>query len=150
MAKLRRAAGVLVFALSSAIATNARAQSSMEEPRTIDTVRGTIRGSTRFIGLAGAFVAIADDTEGVANNPASAAVRLPYSWDAFSFSVGIDFAVATWLPKNDVFNTPEGTKGGSLFGSFAASRTTGTRASASRQKRKKMSPATSRRDSAPS
>lgn len=110
---------MLVFALSSAIATNARAQSSMEEPRTIDTVRGTIRGSTRFIGLAGAFVAIADDTEGVANNPASAAVRLPYSWDAFSFSVGIDFAVATWLPKNDVFNTPEGTKGGSLFGSFA-------------------------------
>ncbi len=108
-----------MFALLGAIATHARAQSNMEEPRTIDTVRGTIRGSTRFIGLGGAFVAIADDTEGVAINPASVAVRLPYSWDAFNFSFGIDFAVATWLPKNDVFNTPEGTKGGSLFGSFA-------------------------------
>src|SRR4051812_24200845 len=119
MAELRSAAGVLVFALLSAIATHARAQSTPEEPRVIDTVRGTIRGSTRFIGLAGAFVAIADDTEGVPINPASAAVRLPYSWDAFSFSFGIDFSVASWLPKNDVYNAPEGTKGGSLFGSFA-------------------------------
>ena len=118
MVKLRRAAFVLVFALSSVLATRARAQSSTEEPRTIDTVRGTIRGSTRFIGLGGAFVAIADDTEGVAINPASAAVRLPYSWDAFSFSFGIDIGIATWLPKNDIYNAPQGT-GGSLFGSFA-------------------------------
>src|SRR3954454_5084265 len=102
MVLVRRGAGVLAFALSSVIAAHAQAQSSAEEPRTIDTVRGTIRGSTRFIGLAGAFVAIADDTEGVAINPAAAAVPLPYSWDAFSFSFGIDFSVATWLPKNDV------------------------------------------------
>jgi len=121
MARVPRASGVLVIALLSAITASARAQESTEEPRTIDTVRGTIRGSTRFIGLGGAFVAIADDTEGVAINPASAAVRLPYSWDAFNFSFGIDFSIATWLPKNDVLNRPESTQGsgGSLFGSFA-------------------------------
>jgi len=107
-----------VFVLLSAITSHARAQSSTEDPRTIDTVRGTIRGSTRFIGLGGAFVAIADDTAGVAINPAAAAVRLPYSWDAFNFSFGIDIGIATWLPKNDIYNAPEGS-GGSLFGSFA-------------------------------
>src|SRR6187401_3532272 len=117
MVKLRPE-GVLVFALLSALATHARAQADMEQPRTIDTVRGTIRGSTRFIGLAGAFVAIADDTEGVPINPASAAVRLPYSWDAFSFAFGVDFSIATWLPKNDVYNSNGGTDGGSLFGSL--------------------------------
>jgi hypothetical protein len=111
---------MLVLALVSAISTRARAQTSMEEPRTIDTVRGIIRGSTRFIGLGGAFVAIADDTEGVPINPASAAVRLPYSWNDFSLAFGIDFSVATWLPKNNFYGASESAgNGGSLFGSFA-------------------------------
>lgn len=120
MVQARRAA-VLVFALLSAVATRARGQESTDETKTIDTGRGTIRGSTRLIGLGGAFVAIADDTEGVAINPASAAVRLPYSWDAFNFSFGISLSIATWLPKNDVYNVPRssGSSGGSLFGSFA-------------------------------
>ncbi|HYQ42494.1 MAG TPA: hypothetical protein VER11_11000 [Polyangiaceae bacterium] len=121
MVKVRRARAVLVFALLSAVTTRVHAQENTEEPRTIDTVRGTIRGSTRLIGLGGAFVAIADDTQGVAINPASAAVRLPYSWDPFDYSFGIDLGIATWLPKNDVYNAPQtsGTSGGSLFGSFA-------------------------------
>ncbi|HKO47545.1 MAG TPA: hypothetical protein VJV79_07475 [Polyangiaceae bacterium] len=125
MFRLQRPAGVFVFALLSAFATHAthaRAQSSMEEPQTIDAARATIRGSTRVIGLGGAFVAIADDTQGVSINPASVAVRLPYSWDPFSFAFGIDISIATWLPKNDVFNVPQATgesRGGSLFGSFA-------------------------------
>lgn len=119
MVGLRRT-WVPVFALLTGIATHVRAQTT-EEPSTIDAVRGTIKGSTRFIGLGGAFVAIADDTEGVAINPASVAVRLPYSWDAFSFAFGIDFSIATWLPKNDLYNAPEGeSSSGSLFGSLAA------------------------------
>jgi hypothetical protein len=119
MVQVWRPAGVFVFALLSAVATHARAQSS-EDPRTIDAARRTIKGGTRFIGLGGAFVAIADDTQGVSVNPASAAVRLPYSWDAFDYSFGIDLSIATWLPKNDIYNAPESTgPGGSLFGSFA-------------------------------
>jgi len=110
-----------VFALLSAVATHARSQTS-GEPRTIDAARRTIKGGTRFIGMGGAFVAIADDTQGVASNPASAAVRLPHSWAAFDYSFGIDLSIATWLPKNDIYNAPESTNsagGGSLFGSFA-------------------------------
>jgi len=126
MVTLRRPAGLLVSALWSAHATHAshaNAQASMgESGRTIDTARATIRGGTRLIGLGGAFVAIADDTEGVAINPASAAVRLPYSWAAFDFSFGVDISIATWLPKNDIYNAPQSAvsgSGGSLFGSFA-------------------------------
>jgi hypothetical protein len=47
---------------------------------------------------------------------------MPYSWDAFDYSFGIDLGIATWLPKNDVYNAPQsanGSNGGSLFGSFA-------------------------------
>src|SRR5688572_19009725 len=114
--------GGLVSMLLAGLATDARAQES-EAPNTIDTVRGTIQGSTRFIGLGGAFVAIADDTEGVPINPASVAVRLPYSWDAFDYGFGVDFSAATWLPKNDVYNAPESpdsARNGTLFGSLAA------------------------------
>ena len=111
---------VVAFVLTSTFAGYARAQQS-NEPTTIDAVRGTIRGSTRFIGLAGAFVAIADDTKGVPINPASVAVRLPYSWDAFSYGFGVDFSVASWLPKNDIYNQPEEpNRNGALFGSIAA------------------------------
>ena len=122
MVTFGRGVGALVALLFTAVAPRAGAQDD-EEPNTIDTVRGTIQGSTRFIGLGGAFVAIADDTEGVPINPASVAVRLPYSWSKFSWGFGVEFSVATWLPKNDIYNEPEspdGDKNGSLFGSIAA------------------------------
>ncbi|HEY3493740.1 MAG TPA: hypothetical protein VGK73_03595, partial [Polyangiaceae bacterium] len=64
MARIPQAIGVAAFVMSLAVARQAPGQSS-EEPRTVDPVRGTIKGSTRYIGLGGAFVAIADDTEGV-------------------------------------------------------------------------------------
>jgi hypothetical protein len=114
-----RRSWVPVLALFGAVAAHARAQPA-EEPSTVDAVRGTIKGSTRYIGLGGALVALADDTEGVAINPASAAVRLPYSWDAFNFAFGIDFSIATWLPKNDIYNAPSSATSGALFGSLAA------------------------------
>lgn len=117
---MRRATVLLATLLLLASTARASAQAA-KPPPSFDTVRGTIKGSTRFIGLGGAFVAIADDTEGVPFNPASAAVRLPYSWDAFSFAFGIDFSVATWLPKNDYIKSETGdARGGSLFGSLAA------------------------------
>jgi len=111
-------AACLALTLTAALCRQARAQ-SIEGRNTIDAVRGTIQGSTRYIGLGGAFVAIAEDTEGVAINPASSAVRLPYSWDEFAYAFGIDVSIATWLPKNDLYNAPAGSSG-SLFGSLAA------------------------------
>jgi hypothetical protein len=73
--------------------------------------------------MGGAFVAIADDTEGVAINPASVALRLPYSWSTWDYGFGIDFAIGAWLPKNDVNNQGDAQgqkKSTLLFGSIAA------------------------------
>src|SRR5689334_22494912 len=99
MVPLRRATAGLAALFLVAATCRASAQTKGPAP-SFDTVRGTIKGSTRFIGLGGAFVALADDTEGVPFNAASVAVRLPYSWDAWSFAFGSDFSIATWLPKN--------------------------------------------------
>lgn len=90
-----------------AVAPNAFGQADATaeaEAQTVDAARGPVTGSTRRIGLGGAFVAIADDTEGIAINPASTAVRMPYSWQDWDYGFGIDFAVGAWLPKNDIYN----------------------------------------------
>lgn len=88
----------------------------------VDPTRGALTGSTRRIGLGGAFVALADDTEGVAINPASVALRLPYSWHTWDYGFGIDFSIGAWLPKNDLYNrgTEGSEKSSALFGSLAA------------------------------
>lgn len=89
----------------------------------VERTRGPIAGSTRFIGLGGAFVSLADDTEGVAINPASPALRLPYSWSKWDYGFGVDFSVGAWLPKNDLYNgagSQNGGKTSALFGSLAA------------------------------
>jgi hypothetical protein len=63
-----------------------------------------VLGSTRRIGLGGAFVAVAEDIEGLAINPAASAVRLPYSFQDWNVGFGLDVAVGAWLPKNDAYN----------------------------------------------
>jgi hypothetical protein len=112
---------LLVVLAVAIVSRRAAAQSSTA---TIETVRGPLSGSTRFIGLGGAFVAIADDSEGVAINPASTALRVPYSWSMWDYGFGVDFAVGAWLPKNDLYNQSEGGdasgKSSALFGSLAA------------------------------
>lgn len=100
-------ATVASLAAACTIATPTRAQSNSggaSQSQTVDAVRGPVTGSTRRIGLGGAFVAIAEDTEGVAINPASTAVRLPYSFQDWDYGFGLDVAVGAWLPKNDVYN----------------------------------------------
>jgi hypothetical protein len=113
--------GGVVFCASALISAPALAQDTAPQaPGTIDAGKGPIAGSTRFIGLGGAFVAIADDTEGVAINPASSAVRLPYSWSAWDYGFGIDFSIGAWLPKNDFYNqsgTAQNSTSTALFGS---------------------------------
>jgi hypothetical protein len=105
--------------VACALTRGALAQS---QPATIDTSLGPITGSTRYIGLGGAFVAIADDTEGVAINPASSAVRLPYSWHEWDYGLGLDVSIGAWLPKNDIYNSGKGDVKNStaLFGSLGA------------------------------
>jgi len=71
---------------------------------TVDGAQGPITGSTRVIGLGGAFVAIAEGMPGVAANPASVAVRSPYSWNRMDVGFGVDFAIGSWLPDTDFLN----------------------------------------------
>ena len=71
---------------------------------TVDGAQGPVTGSTRIIGLGGAFVSIAEDVDGIAKNPAAAAVRLPYSWHRWDTTFGIDFSVGGWLPHADFLN----------------------------------------------
>lgn len=117
--------GATLLGLST-FATAALAQAGAStEPQTVDAVRGPVTGSTRHVGLGGAFVAVADDTDGVAVNPASSAVRLPYSWSDWDYGVGVDVAVGAWLPKNDFYNQydsqapKEAGQSTALFGSLA-------------------------------
>lgn len=114
---------VLAVVAAAGVAGRANAQAATE----IEAVRRPLFGSTRYIGLGGAAVAIADDTDGVAINPAAAAVRLPYSWSMWDYGFGLDFAVGAWLPKNDLYNQLNTNNGGggtgktpALFGSLAA------------------------------
>ena len=123
-------AGVASLAGACAIASPTWAQTgpgTTAQSQTVDAARGPIVGSTRRIGLGGAFVAIADDTEGVAINPASTAVRLPYSFQDWNLGFGLDVALGAWLPRNDVYNQgntasqdqAKADKSTALFGSLA-------------------------------
>lgn len=99
---------------------------------TVDAGQGPITGSTRYLGLAGAYTALAEGSEGVAHNPAAASVRLPYSRRRLDYDLSVDFAFAGWLPENDFLNQAErlnrGDQGDAahvrqrslLFGSLAA------------------------------
>jgi len=117
----------IAWILVSGTGTPARAQASAQTATQSQTVavRGPVTGSTRRVALGGAFVAVADDTDGIAVNPAAAAVRLPYSWSDWNYDAGIDVAVGAWLPKNDFYNqqgaaTSEAAeKSTALFGSLA-------------------------------
>lgn len=112
----------LVSGVALATFTVSAPGAAQSQNPSIDSVRGPISGSTRRVGLAGAFVAIADDTEGVAINPASCALRLPSSFNDWDFGLGLDVAVGAWLPKNDYYNegNSEGAgKSSALFGSLA-------------------------------
>jgi len=93
---------------------------------TVDASRGPITGSTRVVGLGGAYVAIAEGAEGTAKNPASVAVRLPYSRRTWDYATAVDFGFGGWLPETDYLN--ESNRAGDsdvrqdslLFGSLAA------------------------------
>lgn len=110
--------------MSCLVATSGRAQSSEGAPANVNTVQGALAGSARYIGMAGAFVAIAQDTDGIATNPAASALRMPYSWQDWDYEVGGDLAIGDWLPTNNFFNrssqTSETKDRRALFGSVAA------------------------------
>ena len=71
----------------------------------IDMYQGPVLSANRVIGLAGAFVAIADGVEGSAINPAATAARTPYSYGHFDYDVGVGFTFPSALNNTDFWNS---------------------------------------------
>jgi hypothetical protein len=74
----------------------------------IDSAAGPILAGTRVIGLGGAYVAIAEGTDGNLQNPAAPAVRTPWSVDHFDFELGFTLLFPSFLKSADYFNTGRG------------------------------------------
>jgi len=108
---MRNALGV---ALSLAFAaTNARAQPLGAEGQpivtnrySIDLTQGPVLAGSRVVGLAGTFVAMADGIDGDTQNPASPAVRVPYSYSDVDFEAGAGLTFPGGLGNSgDFFNS---------------------------------------------
>jgi hypothetical protein len=88
----------------------------------IDLFQGPVLASSRVTGLAGAFVAMAEGVDGNSQNPASPAVRFPYSRDWFDWDLGLGISFPGARSNSDFFNSRAGltgTQSDFLFLNFA-------------------------------
>jgi hypothetical protein len=67
----------------------------------LDLHQGPILGSTRVIGMGGAFVGVAEGTEAIPFNPAAVANRPYYSTESFDWSWAFDFLLPNGIPLDD-------------------------------------------------
>jgi hypothetical protein len=74
----------------------------------VDLTATPVLAGTRVTGLAGAYVAIAEGTDGDIQNPVAPAVRVPYSVDHFDYDLGLGLTVPATLTSTDFFNTGRG------------------------------------------
>jgi hypothetical protein len=74
----------------------------------IDLFQGPVIASTRVMGLGGAYVAVAEFTEGTTQNPAAPAVRTAYSFDHIDYDIGLGLTIPATLTSSDFFNTGKG------------------------------------------
>jgi hypothetical protein len=71
----------------------------------LDLHQGPVFAGTRVIGLAGAFVAIAEGVDGDTQNPASPAIRAPYSYSSAEQEFGFGVTFPNGLRRYDFFNS---------------------------------------------
>lgn len=71
----------------------------------IDLSAGPVLADSRTTALAGAYVAIAEGVDGIAQNPAAPAVRAAYSTNWFDFDLGLGIYLPSTVEGNDFFNT---------------------------------------------
>lgn len=92
----------------------------------IDLAQTPVLSGNRVTGLAGAFVAIAEGTDGSAQNPAAVAHRSAWSRNYFDIDVGLGVTLSSTIPDSDLFNSGKrvfDTSGGDqsfVFASLAA------------------------------
>jgi hypothetical protein len=106
----RRAARLLGLGLM-ALMPDARAELPAEGERitnadyALDLGQTPVLSGNRVTGLAGAFVAIGEGTDGSAQNPAAVALRTPWSTSHVDLDVGLGITVSSTIPDSDVFNS---------------------------------------------
>ena len=98
----------------------------------VDLTGGPVISSTRLVGLAGAYVALADGVDGDPINPAAPAVRVPWSFSHVDYDLSLGITVPSALTDSDYFNTgertvlPESSPGSFVFVDFGANLQIGT------------------------
>lgn len=108
---MRRHAAAFSFLLASLAAGPAGAKLPSDGMRitssdyAIDLGQTPVLSGNRVTALAGAFVAIAEGTDGSAQNPAGVALRAPWSGSYFDIDVGLGFTLSSTLPDSDLFNS---------------------------------------------
>lgn len=71
----------------------------------LDLFQGPVFAGTRVTGLAGAYVAIAEDVDGDLQNPATPAVRPFFSYSYFDYWLGFGLTFPATLSNVDFFNS---------------------------------------------
>lgn len=74
----------------------------------IDLASGPPVLGTRALGLGGAYVAIAEGTDGNSQNPAAPAVRAAHSQNHFDYDFGVTLTFPSTFAETDFFNTGRG------------------------------------------
>ncbi len=107
-----RSVALLVVALPSAALAGGPLGREGDPIRTsrygVDLTQTPVIAGARVTGLAGAYVAIAEGTDGDVQNPVAPAVRAPYSVDHFDYDIGLSALLPGTLTSTDFFNTGHG------------------------------------------
>jgi hypothetical protein len=74
----------------------------------IDAFTGPVLGSSRVVGLGGAYTALATDIDGAHWNPASFGSRPPYELDWFEYGLSLSYFAPGLFGADDFFNNGSG------------------------------------------
>ena len=102
----RRLISAVTFALSGILlaATPARAGSPLPADYQVDLFIGPVFGSSRIIGMGGAYTGLAEGAEGQLYNPAAVGHRFRHSLTWFDIDVGFDWYIFLFEDKTDFDN----------------------------------------------
>ena len=106
---LSRTVGVILWVAapcaSAAGPLAANGQPISTSTYSIDLYQGAVSAGNRVMGLAGAYVAIAEDVDGDLQNPAAPAVRPFFSVEHFDYWLGLGLTFPARLSSIDFFNS---------------------------------------------
>lgn len=106
---IRRSA--VAVSLVAFVVLDARAASAADDPPpitdnnyTLQFHQGPVTTATRIIGLAGAYAALAEYSEGVYANSAASAVRVPWSVARFDYDISLSLTIPGTFENTDFEN----------------------------------------------